>query len=195
MQQALRFLAPLLLLSFAGMTKRPDFIVRFFVEANSQDTERFASPVQLKYPPRSAYIERVPVVSERQIKGIFPFSADDGSWGCAFALDPSGRLSLQTASMENRGKSMVAFIGTKKGTHQVIDMIIDRPISDGIITIQKGMTIGEIEALGKRYPVLGRRGGKGPATMPEREKPMGGVSEPAKPPGFSEKPSGGVPSL
>jgi hypothetical protein len=179
------------------MTKRPDFIVRFFVEANSQDTERFASPVQLKYPPRAAYIERVPVVSERNIKGIYPFSAPDGSWGCAFQLDPAGRLSLQTASMENRQKSMVAFIGTKKATHQVIDMIIDRPIGDGVITIQKGMSIGEIEALGKRYPILGRRGGKGPAIIPGHEKPSGGLSEPAKPSGgFSEpKPSGGMPSL
>ena len=41
-----------------------------------------------------------------------------------FQLDPSGRLNLQTQSMENRGKSIVAFIGTKKATHQVIDMII-----------------------------------------------------------------------
>jgi hypothetical protein len=175
MHQALRFLVPLVLFSFAGMTKRPDFIVRFFVEANSQDTERFSSPIQLKYPPRSAYIERVPVVSERNIKGIFPFSAPDGTWGCAFQLDPSGRLSLQTSSMENRGKSMVVYIGTKKGTHQVIDMVIDKPIGDGIITIQRGMSIGEIEALGKRYPVLGRKGGKGTAATPEPVKPSGGM--------------------
>jgi hypothetical protein len=174
MKQALRLLAPLLLLSFAGMTKRPDFIVRFFVEANSQDTERFSSQVQLKYPPRSAYIERVPVVSERNIKGIFPFSAPDGTWGCAFQLDPSGRLNLQTQSMENRGRSMVAFIGTKKGTHQVIDMIIDRPISDGVITIQKGMTIGEIEALGNRFPLLGKRGGM-PVPTPDAARVSGGM--------------------
>lgn len=174
MKKALRYLAPLLLLSFTGMAKRSDFIVRFFVEANSQDTERFASPVQLKYPPRAAYIERVPVVSERNIKAIYPFTTPDGSWGCSFQLDPGGRLSLQTASIENRQRSMVVYIGTKKGTHQVIDMIIDKPISDGIITIQKGMTIGEIEALGKRYPVL-RKGGK-PAPgfaggQPEYPKP------------------------
>jgi len=184
MKKALSFLAPLLFLSFAGMTKRPDFIVRFFVEANSQDTERFSSPIQLKYPPRSAYIERVPVVSERNIKGIFPFSAPDHSWGCAFQLDPAGRLALQTASIENRQKSIVAFIGTKKGTHQVIDMIIDKPIADGIISIQKGMTIGEIEALGQRYPNLGRRGGKGLSESPGSAV----IGEP-------KKPSGGMPAL
>lgn len=180
MKKVLRFLAPLLLLCFSGMAKRPDFIVRFFVEANSQDTERFAAPVQLKYPPRPAYIERVPVVSERNIKGIRPFTTADGSWGCYFQLDPAGRLALQTASTENRRRSMVAFIGTKKGTHQVIDMIIDKPISDGIIPIQKGMTIGEIEALGKRYPIMGRLGDK-PANTPPAPEPA--------------KPSGGIPSL
>ncbi|HEV7402309.1 MAG TPA: hypothetical protein VGO11_05255 [Chthoniobacteraceae bacterium] len=183
MKKALSFLAPLLFLSFTGMAKRPDFIVRFFVEANSQDTERFSTTVQLKYPPRSAYIERVPVVSERNIKGIIPFSAPDHSWGCGFLLNPEGRLALQTASMENRGRSIVAFIGTKKGTHQVIDMIIDRPIGDGIITIQKGMSIGEIEALGQRYPNLGRKGGKGPIPPPDG----GFMGEP-------KKPSGGMPT-
>jgi hypothetical protein len=159
---------PLLLLAFTGMKKGPDFIVRFFVEANAQDTERFAAPVELKYPPRSAYIDRVPVVSERNIKGIFPFSAPDGSWGCSFQLDPSGRLSLQVASMENRGRSIVVYVGTKKGTHQVIDMIIDRPISDGVITIQKGLTIMEIDALQKRYPILGKRG---KVAVPDVKKP------------------------
>lgn len=175
MKQALRFLAPLLLLSFAGMTKRPDFIVRFFVEANSQDTERFAQQVQLKYPPRSAYIERVPIVSERNIKAIYPFTAPDHSWGCAFQLDALGRLNLQTGSAENSGKSMVVYIGTKKGTHQVIDMVIDKPIGDGVVTIQKGMTIGEIEALGKRYPIAGRQHGKGADAAPEPVKPSGGM--------------------
>jgi hypothetical protein len=70
---------------------------------------------------------------------------------------------------------MVVYIGTKKGTHQVIDMIIDKPIGDGIITIQKGMSIGEIEALGQRYPVVGRQHGKGTGATPEPAKPSGGM--------------------
>src|SRR4051794_848057 len=109
MHIASRLLAcSLLLLGFTGMAQGPGLLVRFFVEANAQDTERFATPLEVHNPPRSIYVERVPTVSERNIKGMFPFRAPDGTWGCAFQLDPSGRLSLYTISNENRGRTIVA---------------------------------------------------------------------------------------
>ncbi len=171
MKSLLPFLAaPLLLLFCSGFAQKPEFIVRFFVEANEQDTERFATPVTLKNPPRQAYIERVPTISERNVKAVFPFPAIDGSWGCSFKLDPSGRLALEIASTEHRGRAMVAFVGTKKGTHQVIDMQIDRRISDGIITIQHGLTTMEMDALQHSFPDL-RTGKKKPAEKaPKPEK-------------------------
>ena len=172
MKLALRiFVVPLLLLAFSGFARKEDFIVRFYAETTQQDTERFASPVELKYPPRSTFVARVPFVSERDVKGVFPFSTPDGSWGCSFQLDPSGRLRLYTTSTENRGRSIVVFVGTKRGTHQVIDMIIDRPISDGIITIQRGLTIMEIKALQDHFPIVGH-GKKVPVAEPAKPSKM-----------------------
>jgi len=161
--------APLLLCLCTGMAKKPDFMVRFYAEANEQDTERFASPVKLKYPPREAFVERVPTVSERNIKGVYPFPATDGTWGCSFKLDPSGRLALEIASTEHRGRAMVAFVGTKKGTHQVIDMMIDQRISDGIITIQHGLTTLEMDMLQRQFPDM-RTGKKKAAEKAPKEK-------------------------
>lgn len=144
------------LLSLGAAKKQPGLTVRFHVEANAQDTERFSSPVQLRYPPRAAYIEKIPSLSERNIKAIYPFKAADGTWGCAFQLDNSGRVGLEVLSTERRGSALVVFTGTKTGSHQVIDMLIDRPIKDGIVTVQHGLTDLEMQALRKQYPLVGQ---------------------------------------
>jgi hypothetical protein len=144
-------------LALCGMGGKPPVVIRFFVEANAQDTDRFATPIKLQNPPREAFIEKVPTISERMIKAIYPFQAANGTWGCAFQLDESGRLSLELASGERRGTSMIAFVGTKTGTHQVVDMLIDKPIKDGVISIPYGLTELEVAALSKEYPVLGAK--------------------------------------
>lgn len=134
--------------------RKPDITLRFHVEANAQDGERFAAPVQLKHPPRSAYIQRIPAFSERNVKAIYPVAAGDGTWGCAFKLDPSGRLALEVLSSDKRGSSLIVFVGTKAGARMVIDMLIDQRVTDGIVTIQRGLTHEEIALLRKKFPVI-----------------------------------------
>lgn len=157
-----RFVVPALaiLVFLTGAAGKPAVTVRFYVEAKALDGDRFASPVKLQYPPRSAYIEKTPMISERQIRSIYPFEARNGSWGCLFKLDPSGTLALATNSMDKRGSSIVAVVGTKQGTRQVIDMLIDKPVGDGVITIQQGLSDAEIAALRKQFSSLD--GGKRP---------------------------------
>ena len=157
MTSALRFLVALLALTFLGMAKKPPLTVRFHLEANKLDTERFATPVQLKHPPREAYMERVAALSERNIVAIFPFTAADGTWGCSFKLDNSGRINLEVLSTERRGSTLVGFISTKSGTHQTVDQMIDAPIKDGIVSIPSGLSALEIAALQKQFRVMGQR--------------------------------------
>jgi len=104
-------------------------------------------PVKFRNPPRDAYVERVPSLSERDVQGIYPTNAGDGTYGCAFVLNTHGRTALQTISTEKRGSSLVVFISTKTGTHQVVELMIDKPINDGVIYVPNGLTLLEIEAL------------------------------------------------
>src|SRR5690349_18301086 len=125
MKSACRLFIPLIaLLLLCGAAKKPELTVRFHTEANQRDGDAFASPIQLKYPPRPAFIEKVPSLSERNIQAIYPFEAPDGTWGCAFKLDNSGRINLEVLSTERRGTSLIAFVSTKANTHQVAEMII-----------------------------------------------------------------------
>ncbi len=139
------------------MGNKPVITVRFYAEANKQDTERFARPISFHHPPREAYVENVPSIHERHIKAVYPFQAKDDSWGCAFALDNSGRLNLEVLSTERRGSTLVAFIGTKAGVHQATELLIDKPILDGIISIPSGLTELEVAAITKSWPVIGQK--------------------------------------
>jgi len=144
-------------LMLLGMAEKVPVTVRFYAEANAQDTDRFAMPIQFKNPPRGGFIEKIPTIHERLIRAIYPFQAPDGSWGCAFKLDDNGRINLEVMSTNLRGHSVVAFVGTKAGTHQVIDMQIDKPIRDGIISIPSGLTESEIAVLTHEYPIIGQQ--------------------------------------
>jgi len=162
LQRVVRALARVCLLAlvgllFLGMAAKIPVTVRFFVEANAQDTDRFAAPIAFRNPPRRAFIEKFPTIHERLIRAIYPFQAADGSWGCAFKLNESGRLDLEVLSTNMRGRSIVAFVGTKTGTHQVIDMQIDKPIRDGIINIPYGLTELEVAALTHEFAIIGQK--------------------------------------
>lgn len=156
MNSVLRLIPAALALACLAMAKQPDVSVRFFAEANQRDGEPFSKPVTMHFPERQAYIEKIPSISERSIKAMYPFQATDGTWGASFLLDNKGRIDLEVVSTERRGSSMVIFVVTKKGVHQVIDMIIDKPVRDGIISIPRGLTELEIAALTKVYPIIGK---------------------------------------
>ena len=155
MKPTARFALILLAAASLGMSSKPKVTVRFHSEANRNDTSSFAAPVKLAYAQREAHINRVPEFSERNIVAIFPWKTADGTWGCAFKLNESGRIRLETITSDNRGAAMVAFIGTKAGMHQVIDMVIDKPISDGIVSMPRGITDVEMLVLKGQFRVLG----------------------------------------
>jgi hypothetical protein len=148
------------------MSKKQEIAVRFYAEGNKNDSDTFSMPVNLTYHRRTAVLSRVPDLSEKQIDKIFPFPAKDGSWGCVFKLTSQGRLRLETMSGELRGRALVVFVTTRAGRHQVVDMIIDRPVSDGIITIPSGLVAFEVEVLKKEFKIIGA-----PARQNGRDKP------------------------
>lgn len=155
---SLHGLLALLACAFLGMSqKQPAITVRFYAEANKMDTDRFAKPLTFRHPAREGYIENVPSIHERNIKAVYPVKASDGSWGCTFQLDNSGRINLEVLSTERRGTSLVAFAGTKTGVHQIVELLIDKPILDGIIFIPNGLTEMEIAAITKSWPVIGQK--------------------------------------
>jgi len=154
--RAIRPILLLVALGFIAMAERPPTVtVRFFAEANARDGASFSTPIKLGNPPRDAFLEKIATIHEGQIKTIYPFRAEDGSWGCAFRLDHSGRINLEVVSTDRRGTYFIGFIGTKKGNHRLPDLVIDRTVSDGVISLPRGFTDLEIAVLSKQFKVIG----------------------------------------
>ncbi len=155
MRTASLFLTALALGSL-GFVRQPNITVRFHIEGNEREGQPFVMPVKFHNPPRDGFMKQIPAISERNIAAIFPFPAPDGTFGCAFKLDNFGQTSLEEMCLSNRGASVVAFIATKSGKHQVVDMVVDKVIRDGILSIPSGLTQLEVTALEKEYKVIGQ---------------------------------------
>jgi hypothetical protein len=140
-----------------GMSKKQPVTIRFFLQGNPHDTDIFSSPLHLDNPARDIFIEKIPAINERMIKAIYPFQAANGSWGCAFKLDESGRLALEVLSTERRNTIIIAMLSTKAHSRMVVNMLVDKPILDGIISIPYGLTELEVSVLTKEFPVIGQK--------------------------------------
>ena len=153
--------ARLLLIALAltgfGFARKLPLTVRFHTEANARDGQPFAMPLTFHNPEHKGFVTQIPAISERNIVAIYPFPAPDGTSGCAFKLDNFGQTALEEMCLSNRGASVVAIVGTKTGTHQVIDMVIDKVIRDGIISIPSGLTELEVDALLREFRVMGEK--------------------------------------
>jgi len=138
-----------------AMTKRTPISIRIHTEATKNDSDTFSIPVNLIYQRRQAYLSKVADISERMIERILPFPAKDGTWGCVIKLNPMGRIRLENMSGTLRGSALVIFVSTEASRHQVADMIIDRVVTDGVITIPRGLTDIEVTLLRKEFKILG----------------------------------------
>jgi hypothetical protein len=125
--------------------------VRFFMETAGSEAGPFATAITLHHPTRQSFVENVASISERQIAAATCYPASDGSWGCLFELDNSGRLTLQNISSANRGRTLIAHIGNEKFSRQVQEIYIDRAVSDGLLPIPRGLTYAETVLIQKNF--------------------------------------------
>ena len=148
-----RFLLPLLALSFLAAASKPKLTIRFHTESHPSSGSSFSVSADLPDSASHVTISRVAEISENDVAAIFPFPAADGTMGCALKLDEHGRVVLDCLSQENRGALFIGFVNARP----VIAMLIDRRVSDGIITIPRGLTPMEIAMMQKKFPTLGEK--------------------------------------
>jgi len=144
-------LPAMLVVIFAGAAQKEPTLVRFHVVAADHETEPFVMSVNVGNPPRKVKLQKMPVISEREIKAFHPFPAVDGTNGVYFQLDPHGTKVLESATRSHRGGAMVAILNGRG----VIFMRIDRPVNDGLVVIPAGLSSREIVLLGQRYALIG----------------------------------------
>ncbi len=174
----MRFLLPLLALCLIAGAKKPKVTVRFHIEVNEVSGAPFMMTSVVPGSDRKVTLSKSAEISEDDIVAIYPFPANDETFGCAFRLDAHGRIALDSLSNDARGAMLVAFVNTRA----VTAMLVDKRVSDGIITINRGLTREEAILLIKTFPVLGQSAQK---------KPKKGVYVPPKAATPSALPQGG----
>jgi hypothetical protein len=162
----MRCFLPFLLLSMlsleAAERKQPSTIsIRLHAEGNPREGETFVVPVTLTNPPKQTVIRKVPLISERDIVGFYPFAAADGTIGCYFKLDASGTNKLLQHTTEFRDTLVVALINGRVACA----MMVGQRISDGIMPVHSGFLPQEMVELQARYPIIGKE-----KEFPEQQK-------------------------
>jgi hypothetical protein len=133
-------------------SKVPSLAIRLHAEGGEHEGSSFVMPIDLLSPPKRIFIRKVPIVSEKDIEAILPFSSADGSLGCILKLDRSGTERIEQHTGASRDLVVVALVNARVAAA----MRVDKHIRDGIITIHSGFQPEEILALQALHPTLGK---------------------------------------
>ena len=147
---ALVFAAALLC---TGGAKKPVIDLRIHGEGIAAEAPTFAFPATL-LNGREVYLSRMPLITQREVRSIYPFPAADGSEGVYLKLDNHGTGLLQQHTMERRGRTLVVLLNGR----QVTNLLVDRPVTDGIVSIPRGLSAEDITLLRAAFPVIGETG-------------------------------------
>jgi hypothetical protein len=141
----------------AGMMEGgPKAVVRFHFETSGGVANRnaFSMPLFVGTGDRArrVQVEVTPAVTELLVSAYAGALVEDGTYGGLFKLNANGRIALEELTSSNRGRLVVVFVGARgKGMRQVVDMRVDRVISDGVIPIPRGLTEKEDEMFRKAF--------------------------------------------
>jgi hypothetical protein len=133
-----------------GGAKKPPFELRIHAEGLAAEAPSFAFPATL-LDGTATHLSRMPLITQREIRGVYPFDAADGSRGVYLQLDAHGSGLLNQHTSARRGGTLVVFLNGR----QASNLRVDRPVTDGIVSIPRGLTHEETELLAGVFPVLG----------------------------------------
>ena len=154
MQRALVLLFAAALLC-TGMAKKPVLDLRIHGEGIAAEAPTFAFPATL-LNGREVYLSRMPLITQREVNSVYPFPAKDGSEGVYLKLDNHGSSLLQQFSMERSGRILIVMLNGR----QVSNLLVDRPVNDGVVCIPRGLSPEETALLSTVFPVMGDTGAK-----------------------------------
>ena len=138
-----------------GGAKKPVVDLRIHGEGIAAEAPSFAFPANL-INGRETFLARMPLLTQREVRAVYPFPAADGTQGIYLKLDNHGSGLLQQHTMERSGRLLVVLLNGR----QVSNLVVDRPITDGIVSIPRGLGDGDIELLTTVFPVIGQEGTK-----------------------------------
>jgi hypothetical protein len=135
----------------SGGKKPPPMTFRVHAESHQRNTDVFAMPLTIGNPPVNVFVEKMALVTEREVKAMYPFASDLGGYGVYFQLDNHGTKTWETITTSRRdGFLAVIFNG-----RALSRLRLGRPVEDGIVMVPGGISAEEIQVMAQRYPFIG----------------------------------------
>ena len=138
----------------SGGKKKPPMTFRVHAETHQRDTEVFAIPLTMGDPPMNLVVEKMPLISEHEVKAFYPFESTGGTYGVYFQLDNHGTKAWEALTTTRRSGFLVVVYNGRPLTR----LRLGRPVRDGIVMVPHGITAEEIAVLEQRYPKIGSAG-------------------------------------
>lgn len=139
-------------LSFGAAKKPPPMAFRVHAETTQRDSELFAMPVTILQPPMQVFVEKLPLISEREVKAFYPFPSAQGDFGAYFQLDNHGTKAWENLTTGQRGRFLVIIFNGRA----IARLRVDRTVTDGIVMVPHGITEAEVQAMRASIPVIGQ---------------------------------------
>ncbi len=145
-----RFAAPLLVLLMPfllGFSRKTEFTITFHSIASEMDPPKTMFPFDLN--GKRVFFKIVPEVSQQNIVSFYSFPAEGGKGnGLTLQLDFRGRASLELVTRTRHDEYLLAMVNATP----VDFVILDQPVTDGVITIWQGVPDEVIKAMEKKFP-------------------------------------------
>jgi hypothetical protein len=138
--------------------KKELFTIRIHGEASPEDGDKFSVPVVLVADGRKTTLSIMPLLNEHDIKSVYPFKTPDGSYGAYLRLDGHGSNLLTEYSVERMGRGNI--LAVMVNGRQVTDILVDKPVRDGLFCIPNGLTMLEAARLVNAFPMMGQENNK-----------------------------------
>jgi len=142
------------LLCVAG-AKKPVIDLRIHAQGSESEAPSFAIPAML-LNGQPVFLQRMALITQSEVDAIYPFAAADGSQGVYLKLGPHGSRLLQQHTSTKKGEFLVVMLNGR----MVSNLLIDRPIDDGILSIPRGLSADDIAVMETVFPVVGQEGKK-----------------------------------
>ncbi len=155
MKKYIRLVALASLFLCTAAAKKPVLDLRVHATGTEAEAPSFAFPATL-INGTPVFLQRMPLLTQREVNSIFPFNAADGSQGVYLKLGAHGSRLLQQHTSARGGSMLVVMLNGR----QVSNLLVDRPVDDGIVCIPRGLTADDVQFLTTVFPVTGQEGKK-----------------------------------
>ena len=143
-------LAALCLTGAVSNKKKVPFLLGLHIETTDRDSATFSMPVNVLYPPMTVTVEKMSMVSQREVKAFYPGAETPTGYGAYFQFDPHGTKALESITTTHRDKFLVVIFNNRP----ICRLRVDRPVRDGILYVPTGISADELRTIGLKLPLI-----------------------------------------